>query len=171
MMQTRHTEIDSPLGELTLAANGDALTGLYFPHHRHAPTAHVLGRYVEPAADVLFGHAAEQLDEYLTGERTLFDLPIALTGEPRQLRVWDLLPDIGYGETATYGELAAELADGTGAYEVGQVVGRNPLSIIVPCHRVVGKNGALTGYAGGLKRKRILLDLEAPVPAAAGRLF
>ena len=81
------------------------------------------------------------------------------------------MPDIGYGETTTYGELAAELADGTGAYEVGQAVGRNPLSIIVPCHRVVGKNGALTGYAGGLKRKRFLLDLEAPVPATAGRLF
>ncbi len=105
------------------------------------------------------------------GERTLFDLPIALAGDPRQRRVWDLLPDIGYGETATYGELAAKLADGTTAYEVGQAVGRNPLSIVVPCHRVVGKNGALTGYAGGLKRKRFLLDLEAPVPAAAGRLF
>ena len=85
--------------------------------------------------------------------------------------MWELLLDIDYGETTTYGELAAKLADGTTAYEVGQAVGRNPLGIIVPCHRVVGKNGALTGYAGGLKRKRFLLDLEAPVPAAAGRLF
>jgi methylated-DNA-[protein]-cysteine S-methyltransferase len=170
-MQARHTAIDSRLGELTLVANGDALTGVYFRHHWHAPTADVLGRYVEPAADVLFGHTAEQLHEYLTGERTLFDLPVALAGDPRQRRVWELLPDIAYGETATYGELAAKLTDGTTAYEVGQAVGRNPLSIIVPCHRVVGKNGALTGYAGGLKRKRFLLDLEAPVPAAAGRLF
>jgi methylated-DNA-[protein]-cysteine S-methyltransferase len=81
------------------------------------------------------------------------------------------LGDIAYGQTATYGELATKLADGITAYEVGQAVGRNPVSIIVPCHRVVGKNGVLTGYAGGLKRKRFLLDLEAPVPAAAGRLF
>ena len=96
---------------------------------------------------------------------------IALAGEPRQRRVCELLPDIGYGQTITYGQLAAALADGSTAYEVGQAVGRNPLSIVVPCHRVVGKNGALTGYAGGLRRKRFLLDLEAPVPAAAGRLF
>jgi O-6-methylguanine DNA methyltransferase len=75
------------------------------------------------------------------------------------------------GETTTYGELAAALADGTTAYEIGQAVGRNPVSIVIPCHRVVGKDGALTGYAGGLKRKRFLLDLEAPVPATAGRLF
>jgi methylated-DNA-[protein]-cysteine S-methyltransferase len=81
------------------------------------------------------------------------------------------LGDIAYGQTTTYGGLATKLADGTTAYEVGQAVGRNPVSIIVPCHRIVGKNGVLTGYAGGLKRKRFLLDLEAPVPAAAGRLF
>ena len=170
-MQVRHTVIHSPLGELTLVADGAALTGVYFRHHWHPPTADALGRYVEPAADVLFAHAAEQLQEYLSGNRTLFDLPIAPAGEPRQRRVWELLPDIGYGETTTYGPLAAKLADGTTAYEVGQAAGRNPLSIVVPCHRVVGKHGALTGYAGGLKRKRFLLDLEAPVPAAAGRLF
>lgn len=170
-MHTRHTIIDSPLGELTLVANVDALAGLYFRHHWHRPAADDLGRYVEPAAEALFARAADQLHEYLTGERTRFDLPIALIGEPRQRRVWELLGDIAYGQTATYGELAAKLADGTTAYEVGQTVGRNPLSIVVLCHRIVGKNGALTGYAGGLKRKRFLLDLEAPVPAAAGRLF
>ena len=170
-MHTRHTMIDSPLGELTLVANGDALTGIYFRHHWHAPAADSLGDYVEPAAEALFDRATDQLHEYLTGERTQFDLPIALIGEARQQRIWELLGDIAYGQTVTYGELAAKLADGTTAYEVGQVVGRNPLSIIVPCHRVVGKDGALTGYAGGLERKRFLLDLEAPVPAAAGRLF
>jgi methylated-DNA-[protein]-cysteine S-methyltransferase len=170
-MQPRHTVIDSPLGELTLVASGEALTGLYFPHHWHPPTADSLGRHVEAAADALFVRAAGQLREYLTGERTRFDLPIAPAGEPSQRRVWERLVDIAYGETTTYGELAAALADATTAYEVGQAVGRNPLSIIVPCHRVVGKDGALTGYAGGLKRKRFLLDLEAPVPAAAGRLF
>lgn len=170
-MQTRHTVIDSPLGQLTLAADGDTLTGVFFPHHWHAPTADVLGRYVDPGTDSLFGRVTEQLQEYLAGKRTRFDLPIAPAGELSQRRVWDLLRDIGYGKTATYGELAAKLADGTTAYEVGQAVGRNPLSIVVPCHRVVGKDGTLTGYAGGLKRKRFLLDLEAPVPAAAGRLF
>ncbi len=170
-MHTRHTVIDSPLGELTLVADGHALTGVYFRHHWRPPTADALGRSVEPVVDELFRCAAEQLHEYFAGERTQFDVPIALAGEPRQRRVWELLPDIGYGETITYGELAATLADGSAAYEVGQAVGANPLSIIVPCHRVVGKNGALTGYAGGLKRKRFLLDLEAPVPATAGRLF
>jgi methylated-DNA-[protein]-cysteine S-methyltransferase len=170
-MTTRHTVIESPLGELTLVANGDALTGVYFRHHWHPPAADAIGPYVEPTADELFDRANKQLDEYLAGARTQFDLPVALAGESGQQRVWDLLADIAYGQTITYSELAAKLADGTTAYEVGQAVGRNPLSIIVPCHRVVGKDGALTGYAGGLKRKRFLLDLEAPVPAAAGRLF
>ena len=170
-MNTRHTVIDSPLGELTLVAAGDTLTGVYFRHHWHPPTADALGRYVEPAADDLFRRVTDQLGEYLAGRRTQFDLPTAFVGDPRQRRLWELLPEIAYGETTTYGELAAQLADGTTAYEVGQALGRNPLSIIVPCHRVVGKNGALTGYAGGVKRKRFLLDLEAPLPAAAGRLF
>ena len=170
-MTTRHVVIDSPLGELTLVAGGAALTGVYFRHHWHPPTAEALGQRTEPAADELLGRVADQLDEYLAGERTRFDLPVALSGDPRHTRVWALLPDIGYGQTKTYGELAAELADGTTAYEVGQAVGRNPLSIVVPCHRVVGKDGSLTGYAGGLQRKRFLLELEEPAPAVAGKLF
>jgi methylated-DNA-[protein]-cysteine S-methyltransferase len=170
-MTTRHTVIDTQLGELALVAKNDALTGVYFRHHWQPPAAEALGQYVEATADELFDRTKKQLDEYLAGERTQFDLPVVLAGEPSQERVWDLVADIAYGQTTTYGELAAKLADGTTAYEVGQGVGRNPLSIIVPCHRVVGKNGALTGYAGGLKRKRFLLDLEEPVPAAAGRLF
>jgi methylated-DNA-[protein]-cysteine S-methyltransferase len=170
-MQTRHTVIASPLGELRLVADTDTLTGLYFSHHWYGPAGDALGQYVEPATDSLFPRAAAQLHEYFAGERTEFDLPIAMRGDACRRRVWDLLADIGYGRTKTYGELAAELGDGTTAYEVGQAVGRNPLSIVVPCHRVVGKDGVLTGYAGGLKRKRFLLDLEAPAPAVAGRLF
>jgi methylated-DNA-[protein]-cysteine S-methyltransferase len=170
-MTARHTVIDSPLGELTLVADDNTLTGVYFRHHWHPPTAGALGQYVEPAADELFRRASEQLREYLAGERTQFDLPITMVGDARRRRIWDLLADIGYGQTKTYGELAAELGDGTTAYEVGQAVGRNPLSIVVPCHRVVGKDGALTGYAGGLKRKRYLLELEEPAPAVAGKLF
>jgi methylated-DNA-[protein]-cysteine S-methyltransferase len=170
-MPARHTVVESPLGDLTVVADGDALTGVYFRRHWHKPAAERLGQSVEPLSDALLRHAGGQLHEYLTGQRTRFDLPIALIGEPAQRRVWDLLGEIHYGEVTAYGDLAAKLADGTTAYEVGQAVGRNPLSIIVPCHRVVGKRGALTGYAGGLKRKRFLLDLEAPVPTAAGRLF
>ncbi|MCV7413073.1 cysteine methyltransferase [Mycobacterium florentinum] len=170
-MTARHTVIDSRLGELTLVADQGALTGVYFRHHWHPPTAETLGEYVEPAADELFSRTGEQLREYLAGERTQFDLAIALVGDPVRRRIWDRLVDIGYGQTKTYGSLAAELADGTTAYEVGQAVGRNPLSIVVPCHRVVGKDGALTGYAGGLERKRFLLDLEEPAPAVAGKLF
>jgi methylated-DNA-[protein]-cysteine S-methyltransferase len=100
-MQTRHTVIDSPLGELTLVADGDTLTGVYFRHHWHPPTADALGQHVEPAADELFRRAADQLHEYLAGERTQFDLPIALVGHPGQRRVWDLLAAIGYGQTKT----------------------------------------------------------------------
>jgi methylated-DNA-[protein]-cysteine S-methyltransferase len=170
-MTTRHAVIESPLGALTVVASGDTLTGVYFRHHWHPPTAEALGPRVEPAVDELLGRAARQLNEYLAGKRTEFDLPVALTGDPRRKRVWDLLAGIGYGQTITYGELAAELGDGTTAYEVGQAVGRNPVSIVVPCHRVVGKDGALTGYAGGLKRKRFLLELEEPAPAVAGKLF
>jgi methylated-DNA-[protein]-cysteine S-methyltransferase len=170
-MTARHTVIDSPVGELTLVADGDTLTGVYFRHHWHPPTAEALGQYTEPAADELFSRTSEQLHEYLAGQRAQFDLPFALVGTARQQRVWELLPGIGYGQTRTYGELAAELADGTTAYQVGQAVGRNPLSIVVPCHRVVGKDGSLTGYAGGLKRKRFLLELEEPAPAVAGKLF
>jgi len=170
-MQTRHTVIDSPLGELTLTADGDNLTGVYFLHHWHPPTTEALGQYAGPAADDLFMRVSEQVHDYLAGQRSQFELPTAPVGDPRQRRIWALLSDIGYGQTKTYGELAAELADGTTAYEVGQAVGRNPLSIVVPCHRVVGKDGTLTGYAGGLKRKRFLLDLEEPAPATSGRLF
>lgn len=170
-MRIRHTVIESPLDELTLVAEGNTLTGVYFRQHWPRPTAETLGQYVEPASDQLLRQAGDQLHEYLVGKRTKFDLPIALVGGPHRRRTWELLAQIGYGQRKSYGELAAELGDGTTAYEVGQAVGRNPLSIVVPCHRVVGKNGALTGYAGGLKRKRFLLDLEEPAPAVAGKLF
>ena len=170
-MHTRHSVTDSLLGPLTLVASHDNLIGVYFRNHWRPPAAGMLGPGTDVAADDLFSRTAGQINQYLAHERTEFDLPTECIGEPRQQRIWRLLDAVGYGETTTYGELAAALADGTTAYDVGQAVSRNPLSIVVPCHRVVGKGGALTGYAGGLKRKRFLLDLEAPVPAAAGRLF
>jgi methylated-DNA-[protein]-cysteine S-methyltransferase len=170
-MTTRHAVIDSALGELTIVADDDALTGLYFRHHWYRPSADMFGPRVDAQSDELLARAQTQLTDYLAGLRTDFDLPITLHGDAVQHRVWDLLTTIPYGDTVTYSELAAVLADGTTAQEVGQAVGRNPLSIVVPCHRVVGRNGQLTGYAGGLKRKQFLLELEEPAEVKAARLF
>jgi methylated-DNA-[protein]-cysteine S-methyltransferase len=169
-MSTRHTVVSTQLGDLTLVANGEALTGVYFAHHWTRPSASTFGKRVDAADDDLFTGAATQLAEYLTGDRTAFELPIAWHGDEVQERVWRLLAEIPYGKTVTYGELAITLGDVT-AKEVGQAVGRNPLSIVVPCHRVVGKDGKLTGYAGGLKRKQFLLELEEPAEEQAQRLF
>ena len=163
--------IDSPLGELTLVADGDALIGLYFRHHWYRPPTDTFGPLVDAESVGLLADAQAQLNDFLTGDRTDFDLPIALRGDDLQRRVWHRLTTIPYGETVTYGDLAGELADGSTAQEVGAAVGRNPMSIIVPCHRVVGKNGKLTGYAGGLERKQFLLDLEEPAELRAARLF
>ena len=169
-MNIRHAVIESPLGELTLVAEGGALTGLYFRHHWYRPSEDRMGPRVNAASDELLATAQTQLTEYLAGRRHGFNLPTRLNGDEAQQRVWHLLSTIPYGETITYGELAAAL-EGTTAREVGQTVGRNPLSIVVPCHRVVGKNGKLTGYAGGLKRKQLLLELEEPSEVKAARLF
>ena len=169
-MTRTHTIIDSPLGELTLVSHDGALTGLYYPGHWYLPDPATYG----VRADSGFEEVEEQLGEYFAGERTAFELRTSTTGDAFQERVWQLIARIPYGETTTYGELARELGDPAIARAVGGAVGRNPLSIVVPCHRVVGKDGKLTGYAGGLERKRLLLDLETPsgVPAgSAARLF
>jgi len=166
-MSTRHSVVDTQLGQVTLVAAGDAITGLYFPHHWYRPAD--LGARVEP--DPLLSAAADQLIAYLAGERQGFDLPLATAGNAFQEQVWALLHQIPYGTTTTYGTLARELGDKSLAQAVGKAVGHNPISVIVPCHRVVGSTGALTGYAGGLARKQFLLALEEPAPVAAGRLF
>lgn len=158
-MTATHTTVDSPLGELTLVARDGVLSGLYFPGHWHMPTADVFGVRSERG----FERAEEQLGEYFAAERTEFDLESAIAGDEFQRRVWELIDRIPYGETTTYGEMAQELGDPILARRVGGAVGRNPLSIVVPCHRVVGKDGKLTGYAGGLERKRSLLELEGAV--------
>jgi methylated-DNA-[protein]-cysteine S-methyltransferase len=170
-MNTRHAVIESPLGHLTLVAEDDALTGVYFRHHWHRPAEDTFGPRVDAESDALLTEARSQLTDYLAGDRHDFELPVRPRGDEAQHRVWQLLTTIPYGETVTYGDLAAALADGTTAQEVGQAVGRNPLSVIVPCHRVVGRNGQLTGYAGGLKRKQFLLELEEPSEVKAARLF
>jgi methylated-DNA-[protein]-cysteine S-methyltransferase len=165
-MSTTHTTIASPLGELVLVAEDGTLSGVYFPGHWTRPDPATFGERSEQRLE----RVEEQLAEYFAGERTSFELPTAVTGDAFQRQVWDLIDRIPYGQTTTYGELASELGDPTLARRVGQAVGHNPLSVIVPCHRVVGKDGKLTGYAGGLQRKRFLLDLEAP-PDPAASLF
>ena len=170
-MNTRHAVIDSPLGELTLVADESALVGVYFHHHWYRPSIDTFGPRVDDADDALLTETRAQLREFLAGDRTHIDVPTEARGDDRQRRIWARLAEIPYGETVTYGELADELADGTTAQQVGAAVGHNPLSIIVPCHRVVGKDGKLTGYAGGLARKKFLLDLEEPAEVRAARLF
>jgi methylated-DNA-[protein]-cysteine S-methyltransferase len=163
-MTATHATIDSPLGPLTLVGRDGVLAGLYFPDHWYPPTAAMLGARVEGG----FEPAEAELAEYFAGERTEFALKTRPAGgDEFQHRVWALIDAIPYGETTTYGEMAAELGDPRLARRVGAAVGRNPLSVIVPCHRVVGKDGKLTGYAGGLERKRFLLELEAPAGVAA----
>lgn len=158
IMPVVHTTVGSPVGELTLVADDGVLTGLYFPHHWYRPGPEVLGS----PGDEGFEPARQQLAEYFAGDRDHFDLAVDVRGGEFQRRVWDLVGAIPYGQTTTYGELARELGGEVLAKDVGAAVGRNPLCVVVPCHRVVGKNGKLTGYAGGLARKRFLLDLEDP---------
>lgn len=155
-MPVWHSTAQTVLGELTLVRNVIGLLGIYFPHHWYRPDAATFG----PRHHDGFAEAKAQLNEYLSGERREFALPQAVSGDPFQRAVWALIASIPYGETTTYGELAVQLGGTTTAQQVGAAVGRNPLSIVVPCHRVVGRNGKLTGYAGGLARKRYLLDLE-----------
>ncbi len=170
-MNTRHAIVDTVLGDLTVVATDDAIVGVYFPHHWTKPSEETFGPPVEVHDDTLLDAARTQLTAYLSGERTSFDLPTAAAGDEFQHRVWAMLAEIPFGATTTYGELAERLGDKALAWSVGQAVGQNPLSIMVPCHRVVGKDGRLTGYAGGIPRKRFLLDLEEPAPATSGRLF
>ncbi len=167
----RHLRQETPLGELILVADAEALVGLYFPDHWYGSANGDFGPRVEPGADDLLDRAALQLLEYLAGERTSFDLQIAGRGDEFERSVWRLIDRIPYGETVTYGEMARELGDIALARRVGQAVGHNPISILVPCHRVVGADGNLTGYAGGLERKRFLLELEEPEAADRGQLF
>jgi methylated-DNA-[protein]-cysteine S-methyltransferase len=170
-MDTRHGVVDTALGEVTLVASGESLVGLYFRHHWYRPAQDTFGGRVPLVTDGTLSRAATQLQEYLDGNRASFDLPTATRGDPFQERVWALLHDIPRGETTTYGGLAMLLGDSALAQSVGHAVGRNPLCVIVPCHRVVGAGGRLTGYAGGLARKKFLLDLEEPALARADRLF
>ena len=172
-MSCRHATLPTSLGDLLVVADADdgGLTGIYFPGHWHPPSADSIGVEVDAASDALFMELGEQLAEYLDGRRTAFDLPTAAAGDPFEEAVWGMLREIPYGATITYGELAGRLGDRNLARRVGYAVGHNPLSILVPCHRVVGASGSLTGYAGGLERKQLLLELEGAEVVAQRRLF
>jgi methylated-DNA-[protein]-cysteine S-methyltransferase len=151
-----YTTIDSPIGELLLLGDGHTLHGLYMQGGRK-PIA------VAPAwerAEAPFAALATQLEEYFAGRRETFDVSLQMHGTPFERRVWSALREIPYGETTSYGELASRIGQPTGARAVGLANGRNPIAVIVPCHRVIGADGSLTGYGGGLERKRILLELE-----------
>ncbi|WP_328718398.1 methylated-DNA--[protein]-cysteine S-methyltransferase [Streptomyces sp. NBC_00247] len=152
-----HTLLDSPYGELTLVATDGVLSALYMTEHRHQPPRGTFGEEVVAGS---FGESVRQLGEYFEGTRTEFDLPLHLEGTPFQRTVWAELQRIPYGETLSYGELAGRLGKPGASRAVGLANGRNPVSIIVPCHRVIGASGSLTGYGGGLDRKQRLLAFE-----------
>jgi methylated-DNA-[protein]-cysteine S-methyltransferase len=163
-----HTVTDSPYGPLTLVATDGVLSGLYMTGQRHRPPEESFGPRDD--SDPAFHEAARQLTAWFAGDRTTFDLPLRLSGTPFQLRVWEQLNLIPYGETRSYGDLATALGSPGASRAVGLANGKNPVGIIVPCHRVIGASGSLTGYGGGLDRKQRLLAFESgtaaePVPA------
>ncbi|MEO1446510.1 MAG: methylated-DNA--[protein]-cysteine S-methyltransferase, partial [Cyanobacteria bacterium J06635_11] len=160
---TYYTWIESPVGDLLLTSNGQALTGLYLKGQKHFP------KMADPEMEdswknttdlEIFTQVQAQLTEYFTHKRETFDIPLAPQGTPFQKEVWRSLHQIPFGETSSYGTLAQQLGKPGAARAVGAANGRNPISIIVPCHRVIASNGKMTGYAGGIDRKQWLLRHE-----------
>jgi methylated-DNA-[protein]-cysteine S-methyltransferase len=157
-----YQDMDSPVGRLRLISAGDELVGIWFENgrdaQRHAQGATPEG--LQPGTSPVLERAREQLEEYFRGERREFDLPLAPEGTEFQQRVWQRLLGIGYGTTTTYGALAQSLGNPNASRAVGLANGSNPIPIVIPCHRVIGANGALTGFGGGLPVKSALLELE-----------
>ena len=170
-ISARHVIVDSPIGPLTLVRDDTGLTGLYYPGHWTRPDRNLFGPCIESSDDSGFDEAIGQLTEYLAGERRAFDLPLNPRGSETAQQVWRLLVEIPYGQTTTYGTLARRVGGRISPRAIGGFVGHNPLSIFIACHRVVGSTGRLTGYAGGLDRKRYLLELEKALPAAPQALW
>lgn len=155
---TVQTGYDSPLGPMILAASGDRLVGVWFDGQRHQPER---SNWPAVPQHPVLQQATSQLDDYFAGRRAAFELPLDLSaGTAFQQQVWRALLHIARGTTCSYGALSADIGRPTAVRAVGGAVGHNPLSIIVPCHRVLGAGGALTGYAGGLARKTALLQIE-----------
>jgi methylated-DNA-[protein]-cysteine S-methyltransferase len=164
---TIYRRLQTPVGELLLTASDTALTGVYFPTSRRGPPPTHRADWTEDAGQgptgppgEMLARAALQLNEYFAGQRTTFDLPLEAMGSVFEHRVWKALRSIPYGTTTSYGDLAKRLGDPSATRAVGSANGKNPIPIIIPCHRVVGANGDLTGFGGGLDRKRWLLEHE-----------
>lgn len=157
------TSMESPIGELTITADGGSLTGIHMHEQRHSPK--IPATYKRDDAGL--AHVVEQLNAYFASELTDFELPMTMRGTEFQRRVWAALCEIPYGETISYGELARWVGNPKASRAVGLANGRNPLAIVVPCHRVIGADGSLTGYGGGLERKVWLLEHEASHPPGA----
>lgn len=156
-----YATIDSPIGELLLLGDGESLHGLYMQAGRHPVR-------INPSwqrDDEAFADTRRQLEEYFAGERSAFDIKLHMDGTAFQRTVWHALTEIPYGETISYGELAKRIGRPDRARAVGTANGQNPIAVIVPCHRVIGANGKLVGYGGGLDDKRRLLELESGVTA------
>lgn len=151
-----HFLMESPIGTLTLVSSDGVLSGLYMRACRHGPGANGLGERVQRG----FEQAEVELREYFERKRSLFTIPLAMHGTDFQKAVWSRLCAIPFGETRTYGQIAEEIGNPKSVRAVGMANGRNPISIVVPCHRVIGSDGSLTGYGGGLERKKFLLELE-----------
>jgi methylated-DNA-[protein]-cysteine S-methyltransferase len=169
-MTRAHVVIPSPIGDLTVVAEDGAVTHLLMDAAKYRPDPEAFGE-VGDLTDEPFAAASVQLAAYFAGALTEFDLPLAPRGDDFHQRVWALLREIPYGETRSYGQLARALGDRNLAQAVGTANGRNPIAVVVPCHRVIGADGSLVGYAGGLARKRYLLALEEPPADQSGRLF
>ena len=157
--------IKTPIGELMLVASDSKLAGIYFVGCDHLPVAHK--QWQRHAKNPIFRQTKEQLEEYFAGKRTTFSVPLHFAGTDFQERVWRRIALIPYGKTISYAELARQAGNPKAIRAAGTSTGRNPLSIIIPCHRVIGKNGAITGYAGGLDKKQRLLQLENPKISSA----
>ena len=153
---------ESPHGQMLLVADGEALSGVYFEAQKYFPR--IEAEWQRDAQHAPLRRAKHELAGYFSGQRTPFETPLAPTGTAFQQSVWKAISTVGYGETISYGELARRAGYAGQARAAGAATGRNPLTIIVPCHRIVGANGSLTGYAGGLDRKRALLALESGIP-------
>ena len=191
-----YTRYSSPIGVLYLAARADAVVGIWYEDQAHFPLPHELGELIENpgaylrehgtaeddtaedeepageyAAALLLSRAEAELSEYFERKRTSFTLPLDPEGTDFQLIVWEHLKTVPAGYTTTYGEISRAVGPGAPAQAVGQAVGRNKVSIMIPCHRVIGADGSLTGYAGGVERKQFLLDLEEPEEVREARLF
>lgn len=166
MDSVRYRTMDSPVGMLTLAGAGDRLQHLRMVDQTYEPS-----REGWDPDDEAFADAVAQLEEYFRGERVDFDLELEMVGTVFQRKVWEALRTIPYGETRSYGEIAAHIGSPGASRAVGLANGHNPIGIIVPCHRVIGANGSLTGYGGGLDRKKLLLGMEKRYAPAAPTLF